>query len=75
MEHCPGQPHLCALFRCLRQQLPRPGVSPLSLSRTAVLLGSGRVAVPGKERPRSPWGAPLGAQLQPFLTSRGDVPQ
>lgn len=72
VEHCPGQPHLCALFRCLHQQLPRPDVSPLILSRAAALLGSRRAAVSGKGSPRFPGGAQPPAP--PHLTD-GDVPR
>lgn len=76
VEHCPGQPRLCTLFHCLHQQLPRPGVSPIPLSQAAALLGSGKVAASGKERPRSPGGAPRGAQPPALPHLRGgDVPQ
>lgn len=75
MEHCPGQPHLCTLFCCLHQQLPRPGVSRLPLSQATALLGSRRAAASRKERTRV-LGVPRWVlSLQHFLTSRGRVAQ
>ncbi|XP_054684268.1 exocyst complex component 3-like protein 4 isoform X3 [Grus americana] len=75
MEHCSGQPHLCTLFCCLHQQLPRPGVSRLPLSQATALLGSRRAAASRKERTRV-LGVPRWVlSLQPFLTSRGRVAQ
>ncbi|XP_075609603.1 exocyst complex component 3-like protein 4 isoform X3 [Balearica regulorum gibbericeps] len=75
MEHCPGQPHLYTLFCCLHQQLPRLGVSWLPLSQATALLGSRRAAASRKERTRL-LGVPRWVlNLQPFLTSRGDVAQ